>query len=83
MAAELDHAALAALVAPRTLVIESAREDLIFPLDAARDAVAAASVAYAAAGVPDRLVHIVVDGDHRFDGAAALPALVESLYSTS
>ena len=79
MADELDHAQLAALVAPRSLIVESARDDLIFPLDAARSSVAAARLAYEAAGAADRITHVVVDGDHRFDGTETLPALVRAL----
>lgn len=80
MADELDHAALAALVAPRALIVESAEEDDIFPVDAARASVDAARAAWKE---PERLRHFVVPGDHRFDGTESLPALVEALYTTS
>jgi dienelactone hydrolase len=80
MANALDHASLAALVAPRTLIVESAEEDQIFPLDAARITVAKARHAYERAGAPDGIVHLAVPGDHRFDGTDSLPALVEALY---
>jgi dienelactone hydrolase len=79
MADVLDHASLAALVAPRTLIVESAEEDLAFPLDAARATVAQARHAYERVGAPDAIVHVVVAGDHRFDGTDSLPALVEAL----
>ena len=36
MANELDHASLLELIAPRSLIVENAEDDLIFPLDAAR-----------------------------------------------
>ena len=71
---ELDHASLARLIAPRALVIESARDDLIFPLEAANASIAAS-------GAGDVITHFVVDGDHRFDGTDSLPALVETLRS--
>jgi dienelactone hydrolase len=69
---ELDHASLAALIAPRALIIESARDDLIFPLDAALASIESS-------GVADSITHFVVDGDHRFDGTGSLPALVDAL----
>ena len=79
MADELDHAQLAALVAPRSLIVESARDDLTFPLDAARSSVASARLAFEAAGHPDRITQFVTDGDHRFDGTESLPAFVQAL----
>jgi len=69
---ELDHASLAALIAPRPLIVESARDDLIFPLDAAMASIAAS-------GAAELILHYVVEGDHAFDGAESLPALVEAL----
>ena len=62
--------------------IESAEEDLIFPLDAARASVAAARMTYDEMGAGDRLLHFVVTGDHRFDGTDSLPAFVEFLQTS-
>jgi hypothetical protein len=76
MVDEFDHASLARLIAPRALVIESARADLIFPLDAANASIAAS-------GVAECIHHVVVDGDHRFDGSESLPRLLQELGSTS
>ena len=81
MAGLLDHATLAALVAPRPLIVESAEDDLIFPVDAARAAVAAAEFAYDETGAAGNIRHFVVDGDHRFDGTDSLPAFVTALES--
>jgi dienelactone hydrolase len=75
MADELDHAALLALIAPRQLIAENAQDDLIFPLDAARASIEAS-------GVADCVQLFVIDGDHRFDGADSLPALVEALHAS-
>src|SRR5204863_4539988 len=83
MADELDHASLAALVAPRALIVESAADDLIFPIAAAREAVAIAGLAYDAAGAPSAITHLVVEGEHRFDGTDSLPALLEALGHSS
>ena len=72
MVNEIDHASLAGLIAPRVLIVESAEDDLAFPLDAARDSIQAS-------GSADVVQHFIVSGDHRFDGTDALPALVEAL----
>lgn len=72
MADEVDHPALARLVAPRRLIIESARDDLAFPLEAAEASIAAS-------GVADSIHHYVIEGDHRFDGTDSLPDLIEAL----
>ena len=79
MAGELDHASVAALVAPRPLIVESADGDLAFPIDAARATIAQARSAFEAADAPDALTHVVVPGDHRFDGTDTLPALANAL----
>jgi len=72
MASALDHASLAALVAPRALIVESCEDDLSFPLDAARAAIQAS-------GAAETIQHFVVPGEHRFDGRDSLPALVDAL----
>jgi dienelactone hydrolase len=72
MANELDHAALIKLVAPRPLIVESAVDDMIFPLDAAR-----ASIEASGAGETVQL--FVIDGDHRFDGTDSIPAFLAAL----
>ncbi len=83
MADELDHAALITLIAPRTLIAENAEDDLIFPLDAAKASLAAATPAYEELGASDRIALFVIDGDHRFDGTESLPKLIQALSSTS
>jgi dienelactone hydrolase len=83
MADELDHPSLVGLIAPRPLIAENAEDDLIFPLDAARATLETAHAAYVAAGAPDGTELFVIDGDHRFDGTDALPALVQALSSAS
>jgi hypothetical protein len=76
MVDELDHSSLAALIAPRRLILENAEDDLIFPLDAARASIAAS-------GAAGSIQLFVIDGDHRFDGTESLPALVQVLSSSS
>jgi dienelactone hydrolase len=69
MLGALEHLDLAALVAPRPLLVETGTEDVIFPLTAATTTVAAAAKVYAHLGAaPDALVHAVFDGDHRWNG---------------
>jgi len=75
MVDEVDHAALARLIAPRRLIIESARDDLIFPLDAALASIQAS-------GVAEVIRLFVIDGDHRFDGTESIPVLLEALQTS-
>jgi dienelactone hydrolase len=65
-----EHLDIAALIAPRPLLVETGVDDLIFPVDAARGTVDALRQVYAAAGAPDgAVVHDVFDGEHRWHGA--------------
>ncbi len=75
MLGHLEHIDLGALVAPRPLLVETGREDLLFPLAAATESVHQLRRVYRTLGAPDRLVHAVFDGDHRWDGTEALPFL--------
>ncbi len=65
----LEHLDIGSLVAPRPLLAENGVDDLIFPVDAARDTVASLRQVYAALGAPDDvLVHDVFDGGHMWHG---------------
>lgn len=75
MLAPFDHADVAALVAPRPMLVESATDDVLFPLAAARAAVEEVRAAYQALGAHEAIQHHVFDGEHRYDGAATLPFL--------
>jgi dienelactone hydrolase len=67
----LEHLDVASLVAPRPMLVESGTDDVIFPVAAARETVAALRGVYASAGAPDdALVHDVFEGDHRWHGVA-------------
>jgi dienelactone hydrolase len=57
---------VAALIAPRPLLIVNGRQDTLFPLPEVDRAVERVHRIYDAAGVPDRLVHRYGDGGHRF-----------------
>lgn len=76
----IEHVDVAALVAPRPLLVESGTEDILFPVDAARDTVAGLRRVYSAVGAsPDRVVHDVFEGDHRWHGALVERFLDEAL----
>jgi dienelactone hydrolase len=65
----IEHLDLAALIAPRALLAENGVDDIIFPVDAARETVAALRAVYAALGAPDgALVHDVFEGGHSWHG---------------
>jgi dienelactone hydrolase len=76
---QLEHVDLAALVAPRALLVESAQSDYMFPADVARREFARLVPLYEHLGAPDALVHDVFDGPHRWNGAAVDPFLARTL----
>jgi dienelactone hydrolase len=66
----IEHLDLAALVAPRPLLVESGTDDLLFPVESARATVASLRRIYAQLNAPaDSVVHDVFDGEHRWHGA--------------
>jgi dienelactone hydrolase len=75
----LEHADLGALIAPRPLLVETGTGDVIFPVDAARAAVAQLGEVYEYLGVRDALVHHVFEGDHRWHGARTPDFLASAL----
>jgi dienelactone hydrolase len=79
MLGRLEHVDLGALVAPRPLLVESGREDLLFPVGAATRAVAEVRRAYDLCGAGERLGHDVFDGGHEWHGAAAYEFLARWL----
>ncbi len=73
----IEHVDIAALIAPRPLLVESGSDDDIFPATAARATVAQLRPVYERAGAPvDALQHDVFEGDHRWYGITA-PAFLE------
>jgi dienelactone hydrolase len=68
LAAELDHPDMAALIAPRPLLLFGSPEDALFPFDAVQ--AAAHQLAPAWRAVPQHLAFMSVPGGHQF----ALPA---------
>jgi dienelactone hydrolase len=72
----IEHVDVAALVAPRPLLVESGTDDMIFPVASARATVDRLRTLYASLGAPDdAVVHDVFEGDHRWHGAA-VPAFL-------
>lgn len=75
---ELEMADIAALVAPRPLILEAGERDHIFPIAATRESYAQLAPAWEAHGaVPPELV--VTDGGHAFRAERSLEALVQAL----
>ncbi len=67
---EIEHLDIAALVAPRPLLVESGTDDMIFPVASARATVDRLRTLYARLGAPaDAVAHDVFEGEHRWHGA--------------
>jgi dienelactone hydrolase len=76
MLGQLEHVDLGALIAPRPLLIESGRQDDLFPAEAAETEVSKLRPVYEAlGGDADRLVHDVFDAGHQWHGEEAYPFL--------
>lgn len=74
---EIEHIDVAALIAPRPLLVESGTQDGIFPVGPARQTVDRLRGVYARLGAPDdAIVHDVFEGDHRWHGVE-VPAFLE------
>ena len=65
------------MTAPRPLVIVGGAKDPIFPIDSANREFAVAEKLYAAAGVPDKVRHVVGPEGHRFYAAQTWPVFDE------
>jgi hypothetical protein len=72
----MEHTDVAALVAPRPMLFESGREDLLFPVAAAERSFARLSTVYESCfSAGDRVVHDVFEGEHEWHGELAYPFL--------
>ena len=76
-----DMGDLCAMTAPRALVVVSGARDPIFPLDGAKECVAIGAKAYDAYGVPERIAHVIGDGEHRFYADDSWPTIHRMLAS--
>jgi hypothetical protein len=79
MLGTFEHVDLAALVAPRALLVESGTEDQIFPAPVAAEEHAKLAQVYASLGVPDKTEHDVFTGGHMWHGTHAYPFLARWL----
>lgn len=70
---------LAALIAPRPMLVEAGMRDPIFPLPAVRRGLRDARRPYALLGAPDALAADIFDGRHQISGAKAYDFLARSL----
>jgi len=76
MLGQIEHVDLAGLVAPRALLVESGREDFLFPVESAAQSMTELAAVYAAMRAPmHSLEHHVFEGGHRWDGETALAFL--------
>ena len=69
--AEAEMYDVAALLAPRPLVVEAGIHDPIFPIDSVRHSFEQVRSAYTLLGAADRLASDFFEGDHRISGALA------------
>ncbi len=74
-----DMGDLCAMISPRSLVVVNGKEDTIFPIGGARACVELGRLAYRAAGVENRISHVIGEGGHRFYADAAWPEIREAL----
>ena len=73
----IEHVDIAALIAPRPLLVESGTDDVIFPVASARATVAQLRALNDRLGAPpDAIVHDVFAGEHRWHGTE-VPAFLE------
>lgn len=68
----LDYYDVAALIAPRPLVLQNGKRDPIFPIHSAQKAFAHVKRAYELAGAPDLVIHDVHPGAHAFEAEVPL-----------
>jgi dienelactone hydrolase len=75
MLGRMEHVDLAALVAPRPLLVQSGSDDPLFPVAAAAEGLARLRVLYDRAGAGEQLAHDVFPGEHQWNGPGAYPFL--------
>lgn len=79
MLGRLEHLDLAALVAPRALLVESGRHDDLFPVPVAVEEMAKLRLVYESLGASGQLSHDVFEGGHEFHGVEAWGFLERAL----
>ncbi len=68
---------VAALIAPRKLVVYSGAADNIFPLEGSKEAFATVQRAFADTGVPKHCRHLVGPGGHGFEPELVWPVIMQ------
>ena len=68
---------VAGLIAPKPLVLVNGAQDMIFPLAAANEQFELVKNIYAAAGAPEKCIHVVGSEGHRFYADAAWPEMMK------
>jgi hypothetical protein len=71
MLGQIEHLDVAALVAPRPLLIESGGDDDLFPAQVATVEFTKLRSVYESLGVAERVEHDVFDGGHEWHGVVA------------
>lgn len=79
LAQHLDMADLAALVAPRPLLIQSGTKDDIFPIKATKSAIKEIRAAYGVFGVKENVEVDIFEGDHQWSPTKVAAFLSRSL----
>jgi dienelactone hydrolase len=79
MLGRLEHLDLAALIAPRPLLVETGVDDPLFSRGPAAATMATLQDVYRALGAADRLEHDLFSGAHEWHGGSAYPFLVRHL----
>lgn len=74
-----DMGDMAAMIAPKKLVIVCGKDDPIFPLHGVKETWGIVQQLFAAAGTPDHCALVIGDGSHRFYADDAWPVLKELL----
>ena len=72
---DFDMGDLAAMIAPRKLVVVCGKDDPIFPLAGVQETYGIIENGYHAAGVPDNCALVIGDGGHRFYADDAWPVM--------
>jgi len=74
-----DMGDLAAMIAPKKLVVVCGKDDPIFPVYGVEESYQQMRACYAAAGVPDNCALVIGDGEHRFYADASWPVMKKML----
>ncbi len=68
-----DMGDIAGLIAPRPLIIVNGKDDVIFPLDSAKEQLTITRKVYEATNAEDKMSHVVGNEGHRFYAAQGWP----------